>query len=1636
MIDYLLKICNFEAQVLAIEANFMTAIRIYWFLLVGLLLCVTESFAQHPTDFPTDHDEFKIEFRKRLDNYKNDQVQVFSKEFYSYWDDGNLTVADKTQFIKRVNTLLAKSFRLIPDIVNYTKCLKAIKDPDSRLRIPTEQFFMLTDSCLANLNVGEFMNVIINLQKMVQRGIVFETSQFSWAFTQKDPRLQLKHDVITKDTVDQFGSPFTIEYTAFAPSMSFSNTDILYASKTDSTGIYNTKGSYNLITRRFKGQGGEYNWSRLGLPPREIYCTFDVFNINLSLNAFSADSVVFHYNTFLHKTLKGHFEEKIIHYQNIKDAKYPYFRSDEGGLTINNFIPNVTYTGGFSLRGVTKVGSRTEDEPARLMIKDKYSGFDLLKLESDEFALNPEKMETDVASVVLYLPNGDSITHPSLKVVYTVESGDLLLYKDPRNPFSHQPMLSSYHNYGLYFDAIKFNAKKKRIEFSALIDKENKFAAVESYDYFRAERFRQFKNVVAFNPIGLLYRYETEMREKALLREKRLETKMAAEEERKKSEDEGWETYTDPAADPEETKRLEEEAKKAEEEKAQKEANRAADMRIIYVDRFLKYFKQEAQRPKFLEALNDLEGSGYVRFDKKTERITILPKLRKWAIAAKGDKDYDVIQIISNVQAGNHADMNYESKIIQMYGVEEISLSDSQFVRLLPQDEKVFIREDRNFNMGGVVHAGKINLYGKGYGKFNFEYDNYKIMCDTLDSLKFRPRRDPETKKNNSKAYLNLTKALEKLTIQDIIGAVYINKPNNKSSLKPHPEYPVFDCYSLSYVYWGDSAIQNGVYGRDPASKEYRLKFEIDPFVLDSLENFDIRSLEFQGEFYADGIMNSFRDTLKPVGDNTYGIVKKTDASGEPIYKGKGKLYEGQVEMNGDSFHGNGKIDYLATTTESDSFIFHFDSVMAVTRKFYLPKTNYKGTKYPEIKAGIVDYKWHTQRDELVLTTKDENIELFAGEAKFKGKIIITPLGVKGSGLMKVGEIEIEGNDMNINEMDFTAPNATFRVADKKDPGITHFIAKKSEVKYNMANHRSEFESKVSAVDSLNSEFPQLNYKTSLGKGIYDKNTNEINMTANSVYQNKNYFTSTDPKQEGLTFPATSAVYNTEKKEISIDGVEYIYVADAKIMPDSGKVKIRPDGFMDKFRNARVEANIKTKYHQFYEGKIEVLSKYKYLGEAKYNYIVVNGEQQVIRFNDIHVKPDTTTEALAVIPQTQNFFITERIYFRDTVLLTAGQKYMYFSGDVRIQSSNTFLSDSWFEFHGVVNPDSIYIPINNPRNRKTNAELTVGLHYGPERRLFYSNFLQERKAGKDTDILTAKGGLTFDRATKEFRIGTEKKLIQEMFRTPVVSYDDSARVITSQGFFNVPYHLEPNTASYKMAGIWRDDQTKGEVKLNVCMGMNFSVLPERVTLKLSDLFTALTLNSPDIDYTPRITHESIAELIGDADPTEEKTKAFVTSINKMRTIKDIKIAKDLPFTFLFSDLKWTWEDKFKTFYVSEPVGLVGIGGVPINKMLNAKIEYTIGKALPTGQTLADTLRMYVEIDEDNWVYCTFADNVLKIVTPFENKGSFNELVGIEVDKLSKRKQDPNKKTFELLLGTTADKEKFTETFVKKYILKE
>ena len=187
-------------------------------------------------------------------------------------------------------------------------------------------------------------------------------------------------------------------------------------------------------------------------------------------------------------------------------------------------------------------------------------------------------------------------------------------------------------------------------------------------------------------------------------------------------------------------------------------------------------------------------------------------------------------------------------------------------------------------------------------------------------------------------------------------------------------------------------------------------------------------------------------------------------------------------------------------------------------------------------------------------------------------------------------------------------------------------------------------------------------FKWKMETGDIDMESSDQNLTtidSDLELTGSNFF-STHPKQDSLEFKSPKATFDIKNKKLICDKIVYINIADAKIHPDSGRIIIRKKAKMETLKNAKIIANNITKYHEIFDGTVEIKAKNDYTASGYYNYVDEVENEQKIYFSNIH--PDTThqTYAKGTISDETGFKLSPQFEYNGEVEMFAAFKELSF----------------------------------------------------------------------------------------------------------------------------------------------------------------------------------------------------------------------------------------------------------------------------------------------------------------------------------------------------------------------------------------
>lgn len=996
-----------------------------------------------------------------------------------------------------------------------------------------------------------------------------------------------------------------------------------------------------------------------------------------------------------------------------------------------------------------------------------------------------------------------------------------------------------------------------------------------------------------------------------------------------------------------------------------------------------------------------LSFQGFVTYNRNTDEITLQKRLTDYIKSGMGHQDYDVIRFTTQTENNeDDATLRMGSYNLDINGVQQIAVSNSQNVVIYPKHQKITLKRNRDFQFDGKIMAGLLDMYGQN---FNFSYEKFKIDLDLIDSLQINIVNDSLS--SYGKRYTTqLGSVLEKIT-----GNLLIDDPNNKSGLKHYDEYPIFNSSDSCFVYYDSKNIQDGVYEKD------KFYFKVDPYTINNINDFNKEDISLEGTFVSDSIFPDFRETLSINDDNSLGFAHVTPEKGLPVY-GKGNFTD-TILLSHAGLIGNGSLNYLTSTTKSDQFIFRPEIMTTQAISFEL-KELAAHMNNPQINGEKIFATWYPYKEELYVKSTALPIDMYQKLANLSGTLKITPTEITGMGNMKLVNAELQSDYFTYAPKSILADSASFKLKNTDSEGYA-FESENVNAEIDFTSRIGQF---TSTTEGSISEFPANRYmayvnsfgwemdKQELIFGKEDKNVldnlwNEDKIATLPETANTE-FISTSIKQDSLRFTTPMAHYNSINHTIQAMYVKDLAIADAKIYPDRGNVKIEKEGIMQSLRNSKVIADTLDSFHHIYNATINIHSRNSYSGSGSYAYVDADENEQEIVFDVIDVDSTGQTIALGNLPEEESFSLSPNFDYKGKVRMEAREKSLFFSGQTKIHNHCESIGDNWLDFTSQIDPNEIYIPVELYVTDDASLKLYNSFFLTNDSIHIYSSFLSRRIFYTDNVLLEASGFLSYNPNLNAYQIAPKDKLKDMDATGNIMSFYQGNCNMRGEG--KIDLGAELGQIKQISAGAIEHDLSSDNVTLDLIYGLDFFMNDQAMKI-IENAFLQANLKHTNLNkqnYTRKL-----AEIMG-----RKQAELCLQEMNNDGIFKDLP--KELQHTFYFNNLDFIWNKDKKAYQSIGEIGIGNINNTQISKSIKGKIELDKKRS-------GNRLTMYLEIDKSTWFYFEYYHGVLFVRS---SNSEFNTI--IHESKEDKRKlKDPLKKNpYSYIICPRSQKTKFLKQF--------
>lgn len=1008
--------------------------------------------------------------------------------------------------------------------------------------------------------------------------------------------------------------------------------------------------------------------------------------------------------------------------------------------------------------------------------------------------------------------------------------------------------------------------------------------------------------------------------------------------------------------------------------------------REIHLNALAAFMKKPVEQ--VVAQLLRLASKGFLVYDPVTQTAQVKDRFFYTLEARGGKTDYDVIRLnTSTTLRRPNALLDLNSLEMTINGVPEVILSDSQRVNIFPNDGRIVMKKNRDFVFSGLIRAGLFDFYARDCF---FRYDSFQLNMNFVDSLAFYAR----VRQTDRPAYRTVFTKVRNV-IADLNGTLFIDAPNNKSGLKSLPRYPIFSSNSESYVYFDESNIQSGSLNRE------MFYYAVDPFEIDSLDNFSTDNLRFEGYLASAGIFPGFREPLVVMPDYSLGFEHQVPAEGYSMFGNKARYFD-NIHLSNLGFFGKGSIDYLTTLSTSGKFVFYPDSVYAAQMQVNMTE-QLLPVEFPRGQSDTISMHWHAAEDVMSLRTIQKPYLVFNNSEHY-GQLDIKPSGMLGAGQLNFGDANVTSDYFSFKSRSFVADTADFTLftaIEKKEA----FAARDYKTAIDFDQRLGKF---TNLGDQSRLSFPFNQYICSLDEASWLMDDDRLILNNNvikEIYGIENLgfyqlldldlsgsgFTSTHPEQDSLSFFCLEAEYDLVKYAIEAKDVKIIRVADAAIFPDDGRVTILEDARMQTLESATIIANTINRFHLINDAKITVFSKNSFEGRGYYDYIDANKTIQPIELSSIWVDEKGVTNALGSIPESAIFFLNPYFYFNGQTRLYADRKELRFTGGYRINQECIPGTMAWISFDTLIDPMNVRLPVSEEPKDLSGLRLGIGLTFNPISGVFYPAMLDYKRSSNDLPISKVSGNIFYDESKGGFMIKPDKNDKQ----SGTYSLLTDQCLIVGEGPMNPGVNF--GFASMDAYGSFVHKVIIDSTYFDWTVYLSF-IFDEKLINQIADSLIKTNLPGINLLTTPYI--QAVGHRM-----SQEDADRFRNDINLYGAPR--RIPEGLDRSLVLADVKMKWNPETRSFVSYGPIGIANLFRNQVNKYVNGYLEIEKGK-------ISDGFTLFLQPDANTYFYFNYRDGLLQAIS---SSTQFNDyLVNLKADKRVTTNRDTGEQ-YEFIIST-------------------
>ncbi|GAB3177956.1 hypothetical protein [Telluribacter humicola] len=481
--------------------------KLFRLCLFGLIFLTGSTVWAQGVRLSDDPGQFIVDAKKLMESSRNPAYAKAAQDLESIWMS-SLNTTQQKEFVGLMRRLAAKGQKAGPVFYLLMRNLHSITTQQGDIN----GFMIMVDKASDTYDAKSLQKLLETAQLIIEKKQLYTSNfsklyltagQYRFRFDETAPAAattDAKAAAPANDGWDLPADSVLIDTKAKPiPTLTGALLDLQDASfaivtANDSIAFGPSTGSVSLKEGTFVGKGGKFAWEG----DQGIHIDFDEYSFQPASPSLTIENATLHYDSKLTSPVKGKFEFRSVRRAAGKPSTYPRFVSYRNDAVLRNSSKSLLYRGGFAMAGNSIYSTSLSNEPAEISVT--FNNKPVFRASSRRFVLNDSVVTAQLAEFSMPLGT-DSIYHSGVRFYYSDGAGQLRLERADGTPYESIPYIDSYHKMNIWAEAMRWHLPNEKAEFYMIAGKKVVPVKLESFDYFRPQRFQAMTEEFGFQPL-------------------------------------------------------------------------------------------------------------------------------------------------------------------------------------------------------------------------------------------------------------------------------------------------------------------------------------------------------------------------------------------------------------------------------------------------------------------------------------------------------------------------------------------------------------------------------------------------------------------------------------------------------------------------------------------------------------------------------------------------------------------------------------------------------------------------------------------------------------------------------------------------------------------------------------------------------------------------------------------------------------------------------------------------------------------------------------------------------------------------------------------------------------------------------